>query len=253
VPAYKRHYNRRQPNRVRASQFESGCKVLAIALQVDVVGCLVTERGGAQTEGCGLFERRSHSRNEGTAVRLVFSRFLILTTLAIAALCVLQSPSAFADDPPKLSAPYGCGWKVTCGGMIGSGTVHGYPSGSTAQSAASAEAKAWKEANCGTSMSVTSITRPYQEIAVMLGAEAPATGMQGARSTDEWVVLYRCRSRNGNSFEVEVAGGTFCEAYTAARNFVCNEMSDPYYGGACCCCYRVVERPCCNRVRSCCP
>jgi hypothetical protein len=190
-------------------------------------------------------------------MRQLIQRFLISTGLVVAAVVMLHSAAAHAQDqsaavPPPVANTWRCHWDTSCGGKVGSGDVHGYLTAQEAKSAAMQEAYQWAAANCGMSGCSFSIGIPYQEIP----AEAPGVELKDAEvkrvsTTDEWVVCYRCTSRNGHSLCTEASGPTFCAAYSSARDFVCEQMQNPYFGGACRCCYRVVKRPCCC-CSSCC-
>jgi hypothetical protein len=180
-------------------------------------------------------------------------RRVILTSLAVAAVLVLQNPSVFADDPPTVDAvTYGCSWTVVCGDKTGSDTVHGALDPQTAVSQAMMAAMQWRAQNCGTSSAQHSMGTPFEERTVAPPVvEQKDAKAERVTSPDKWIVMYKCRARNGDSIEIPWEGSTFCEAYSTARKLVCQFISNEPFNGACCCCYRIVQRPCCQ-CSSCC-
>ena len=188
-------------------------------------------------------------------------RFLILTFLAIGAVCSLQCSPAFAEDPPAVASvppvaatTWGCGWKACIGTSDpGSGVVSGYASAELAGMAALQKAMEWHRSHCASFPPSNQIGIPFEESLVAPPVEeAIAKDMQVVTSTFDWVVLFRCTPRCGTPLEIQLPGQTFCEAYSGARNIICTAMNYPEYGGACCCCYRVVKRPiCCRCVTHC--
>lgn len=180
-------------------------------------------------------------------------RFLILTCLVVGAVCNLQSSIALAEDPPAIAsspsrtiATWACDWTACTGtSSVHSDTERGYATADAASAAAHQKALEWTAAHCPGPPRL-SFYGPYRESFVAPpGEESRVMEMQAAAPTAEWVVLYRCTSRNGGQIEVQMPGQTFCEAYSGARDIVCRYINDPAYGGACRCCYRVVKRPCC--------
>ena len=181
-------------------------------------------------------------------------RFLILIGMAVGAVCNLQSSAAIADNPPTVAdTSWGCDWTASCGDKTESGTVHGFNTEDEASAAATQAAIDSCIENCATSPCAITVGEPYQERPVVApGVDSKDAATQPLSSSGLWKVAYRCTSRNGHSLEMKASGSTFCEAVSAARNRVCGQMSNPYFGGACRCCYQVLERPCCCHSCSCC-
>lgn len=180
-------------------------------------------------------------------MKQLFGQLLVLVSMVIAAIVAVQGAQAFAWDPPEVapSSTWRCDWTVTCGDKTGLGTASGSGK-SMARSNAMTAAMQWCSNNCGTTLPAIALGMPYEVIPVVKETPAEERRVQSRDSGADWVVLFRCKSKQGPTLEIRSSpAATFCAAYTEAREFVCEAMANPFFGGACRCCYQVVERPCC--------